>query len=87
MDPTFHDFILGRLSGWCTIAGMNSLLTQDETAELLRLTQRQLNRLARDGDIPSIALPNGQLRFESNAIQDWVDGLRRPAPSASLSAR
>jgi hypothetical protein len=74
--PRFHSRQAFRL---VYHAEMPTLLTQDETAEMLRLTERQLNRLARDGAIPSIALPNGQLRFEADAIRDWIDSLRRPA--------
>jgi excisionase family DNA binding protein len=56
---------------------MDRLLTADEVAEALQLTRRQLNRLARDGSIPSIALPDGQLRFDDEALRYWVQSLKR----------
>jgi excisionase family DNA binding protein len=56
-----------------------SLLTKDETAEVLRLTPRQVGKLARRGDLPSVNLPGNEVRFDPDDIRQWVESRKRPA--------
>jgi excisionase family DNA binding protein len=56
-----------------------TLLTDVEAAELLRLTPRQVSRLARRGELPSVNLPGGGIRFDPDDIRQWVETRKRPA--------
>ncbi len=49
------------------------LLTEIEAADILRLTPRQVIRLARRGELPSVQLPNKEVRFDRADIWKWVD--------------
>jgi excisionase family DNA binding protein len=73
--------------GGPTPRGMIQLLTDSEASELLRLTPRQVAKLARRGDLPSITLPGGEVRFDPDDIRAWVDSLKKPkteeVPNAS----
>jgi excisionase family DNA binding protein len=53
---------------------MNSpkLLTDGEAAELLRILRSRLVRMARDGIIPYVALPDGEIRFDPQDLADWI---------------
>ena len=57
----------------------NHLLTDSETARLLRLTPRQVARLARRGEIPSVTLPGNEVRFDPDDIREWVESLKESA--------
>jgi excisionase family DNA binding protein len=61
---------------------IGTLLTDSEAADILRLTARQVLRLAKRGELPSVKLPNGETRFDSDDLRHWVDSLRRPAAVA-----
>jgi hypothetical protein len=61
-------------------AGMCTLLTSSEAADILRLTPRQVTRLARRGDLPSVQLPNDELWFDPAGLWRWVETHKRPAP-------
>ena len=56
-----------------------TLLTDSEAAELLRLTSRQVAKLARRGELPSVHLPGGEIRFDPDDLRQWVETLKRPA--------
>ena len=58
---------------------MTHLLTDSETAELLRLTSRQVARLAKRGELPSVILPGNEVRFDPEDIREWVETRKRPA--------
>ncbi len=62
---------------------MGNLLTDAETAEILRLTPRQVVRLARRQELPSVVLPNRELRFDPAELSKWVDSHKRPAREAT----
>ena len=47
-------------------------MTPNEVAELLRLHPRTIKRKANEGDIPSIRLKNGQLRFLKEKVYEWA---------------
>lgn len=55
------------------------LLTDSEAAELLRLTPRQVARLAKRGELPSVELPGNEIRFDADDLRRWVDSHKRPA--------
>jgi excisionase family DNA binding protein len=52
------------------------LLTVTEVGEWLLLTPRQVTRLAKRGEIPSIAVPGGDLMFEAADLIEWLATLR-----------
>jgi excisionase family DNA binding protein len=56
-----------------------TLLTKTEAAELLRLTPRQVGKLARRGVLPSVRLPGNEVRFDPDDIRQWVETLKQPA--------
>jgi excisionase family DNA binding protein len=57
---------------------MVQLLTDSEASELLRLTPRQVLRLAKRGEIPAVHLPGGEIRFDPDDISRWVQAQKRP---------
>ena len=58
---------------------MTSLLTDSEAAEILRLTPRQVAKLARRGELPKIAFPNGEVRFDPADLARFVESHKQPA--------
>lgn len=48
------------------------LLTEDEAAEILRLTSSRVLRLARRGEIPAVRLPGNEYRFVESDLWEWV---------------
>jgi excisionase family DNA binding protein len=61
------------------------LLTDCETAELLGLTPRQVLRLANRGEIPSVRLPNREIRFDRADLSRFIDGCKRPASAEGVT--
>ena len=55
------------------------LLTDVEAADILRLTPRQVTRLARRGELPSVTLPGNAIRFDPDDIREWVESLKESA--------
>ncbi len=66
---------------------MTTLLTDTEAADILRLTPRQVLRLAGRGELPSVALPNGETRFDPDDIRRWVETRKRPTQAAQEGDR
>ena len=64
---------------------MGMLITDSEAAEMLRMTVRQLARLARRRELPSIHLPNGDLRFDVEDLQQWINSLKQPVQPAEAA--
>ena len=58
---------------------MGTLLTDSEAAEILRLTPRQVARLAKRGALPSVKLPGDEIRFDPDDIRRWIETLKQPA--------
>lgn len=54
------------------------LMTSSAAAELLELTPRQVDRLARNGEIPHVRLPNGAIRFDACDLAAWIETLKQP---------
>lgn len=54
------------------------LLTDSEVAELLRISPRQVLRLARDGALSSIQLSRKETRFDPADVGRFVEFRKRP---------
>jgi excisionase family DNA binding protein len=63
-----------------------NLLTPGEAAEIVRLTPRQITRLARDGVIPAVVLPGDEIRFDERDLWTWVEQQKRPAGQGGADA-
>ena len=57
------------------------LLDADEAATQLRMLRTRLTRLAKAGKVPSILLPDGEVRFRRADLVEWVSQYRRPTDS------
>lgn len=57
---------------------MVQLLTKHEAAEALRLTPGQVSRLAHRGELPSVILPNKEVRFDPADISAWIESRKSP---------
>jgi predicted DNA-binding transcriptional regulator AlpA len=55
------------------------LLDESEAGDFLSLTPRQVLKLARRGELPSVILPGDEIRFDPSDIRRWVDSRKRPA--------
>jgi excisionase family DNA binding protein len=55
-----------------------NLLTDSEAAEILRLTPRQVSKLARNGELPSVHLPGNEIRFDPADLQKWIALHKQP---------
>jgi excisionase family DNA binding protein len=62
---------------------MVKLITDSEAAEILALTPRQVARLAKCGELPSVTLPGNEVRFDPEDIRQWVEGRKRSGPQGS----
>lgn len=51
------------------------MLTTKEAAEILRLSERHVRRLAREGKIPCVKQDGGRLLFEKKVVDPLVIGL------------
>ena len=56
----------------------NALLTDVEAADVLKLTPRQVTRLARRGELPAVHLPGNHLRFDIDDLRRWVETRKNP---------
>ncbi len=66
---------------------MGNLITDSEAAEILRLTPRQVARLAKKGILPSVNLPGGEVRFDPDDLRAWVESLKQPAAAVAGEAQ
>ncbi len=51
----------------------NPLLTLEEAARQIRMIPVRLRRLADTSDIPHVRLPDGEIRFDSNDLNGWIE--------------
>jgi len=56
-----------------------TLLTDSEAADYLRLTPRQVAKLAKKGILPTVNLPGGETRFDPDDLRQWVESRKQPA--------
>jgi excisionase family DNA binding protein len=61
------------------------LLTDSEAAAVLSLTSRQVLRLANRGELPSVRLPNRQVRFDPRDLSRFIENCKRGGQSLSSS--
>lgn len=54
-------------------------LTPLEAARLLRVPTARLLRLARQGRVPAIRMPDGSWLFSRQGLDDWLLALAKPA--------
>lgn len=59
------------------------ILIDQEAARLLRMPPARLNRLARENLIPSVQLPDGELRYIEADLWAWVARHRHTEQEAS----
>jgi hypothetical protein len=60
------------------------MLTAMDVGLWLSLPTRQVERMARRGQIPSVTLPNGDILFDRAELLMWLDHLRdQPRGGAS----
>lgn len=62
-----------------------NLLRDDEVAHILTLTSRQVGRMAREGKLPSITLPNGDIAYVGDDIAEWIDQQRKAQDAKATS--
>lgn len=55
------------------------LIDPREAGKLLRMLPARVVRLAKRGDLPCIALPNGEYRFVLSELEQWIATRCRPA--------
>jgi hypothetical protein len=62
---------------------IQSLLTSHDLAAWLCATARRVERMARDGQIPCLIMPDSTIRFEPIEIRRWIKSRRREAAQRS----
>jgi excisionase family DNA binding protein len=60
---------------------MPSYLTQRETADLLRVSQRQISRYRASGRLPFMKLGDNSIRFRKEAVEAMLQPAAAPAKS------
>lgn len=55
------------------------LIDAREAGRLLDMLPARVSRLAKRGEIPSVVLPDGEVRFSPDDLREWVELHRRPA--------
>lgn len=58
---------------------MENLLTSAEAAHWLRVSRYTLLKYVRDGHLPHIRMPGGHIRFEADALENWMFERKFPA--------
>ena len=61
------------------------LLTHDEAAGILRLTPRQVARLANARRLPTVILPGGEVRIDERDLWQWIELHKQPEGTADAS--
>lgn len=57
---------------------MPILIDAIEAGRLLDMSPARVTRLAKRGDLPHVALPDGEIRFLPQDLRDWAEAHRRP---------
>ena len=65
---------------------LQRLIPPSEIDSLLRLPRGRAKRLAIKGEIPHILLPDGEVRFDPEEMQNWLKRCRRSANSEEATA-
>ena len=53
------------------------VLTDGEAAQLIRMPPARLLRLAREGRVPCVVLPDQEIRFVESDLWDWIQAHRQ----------
>lgn len=64
---------------------MGVIHTTHGLASLLYVSERQINRWADAGEIPVILLPNGERRFDGDAVRAWLQSRSQPFGTIRIS--
>ncbi len=62
---------------------MTRLITDSEAAEILALTPRQVAKLAKHGELPSVKLPGDEIRFDPTDLACYIESRKQPAAEAA----
>ena len=57
---------------------LTTLLTTADAATKLAMLHSRVIRLARKGVIPSVCLPDGEIRFDPEDLALWISRYKRP---------
>lgn len=63
----------------------DTLLTTAEAAQVLRMLPARLARLAKAGKLPTVLLPDGELRFDRGDLRIWIDQHKRPIDAVAVA--
>ena len=55
---------------------MDHLLNPKQLASRLGVSTRRVNEMLRQGILPCVRLPNGEVRFRAGDILKWLDELQ-----------
>ena len=55
-----------------------TLLDADDAAKILLLSTRRVRTLVRDGQLPHVVLPGGEIRFDPADLSRFVESHKRP---------
>lgn len=58
------------------------LIDAREAGKLLGMPWYRVTRLARQGSLPHVLMPNDEPRFSADELRAWVEKHRLPAPDA-----
>jgi len=61
------------------------LMTDAEAGDILGLTPRQVLRMASRRELPSVRLPNREIRFDPDDIARWITSRKITALAASAA--
>ncbi len=61
----------------------NTLLDTYDAAEILLLSTRRVRLLVKQGQLPHVALPNGEIRFVEADLLAWIDAHKQSAKEAT----
>jgi len=62
-----------------------TLLTKRQAAEILAVTSGQLARMASRGEVPSVKLPNREVRFIERDLWAWIESRRQDGTEGAAS--
>jgi predicted DNA-binding transcriptional regulator AlpA len=54
-----------------------------DAAEMLLLSTRRVRLLVKQGQLPHVALPNGEIRFVEADLLTWIDAHKQSAQEAA----
>ena len=58
---------------------VEALLTPDDIANILNVSIRTVKQLISAGDLQAITLPANRVRIERSALEEFIEGHRKPA--------